>query len=738
MKGPKGGNMSARGVFLAGISLIILALASPPALADRGMIPIEPGVSVYEPGQKAIIAWHEGMEVLILSTDVHSSSAAEAKVLEVLPLPSPPEIEQGKFSSFETIQRLIYEHMPLVADRKAPPPGVEILFHEKIGAHELTVVRAVDYKEFVRWIKDFVGELRVTLPVELEAIIRDHLAGGINYFVFDIIDLPGEERSVEPLIYRFESPWPYFPLRISRVIPGETELRLFLITEGRPQAMEGYIEPLEQAYYLLPSGKPLSPIQFEVSAEELEAIDPGVGALFPGEAWLTAFVYRGPLNSLVNDFVLPSGLPAVSAEIEISPPLPTPEDEVEVRVTYRFSPPLPTPCHAQFPPPVREDHTFRAMVELGPPPPGVYCIQVIAPLLSRTYHLGRLEVGSYRFEVAQSLGPLLPAFFLIASREFEVVPEGRVILFAGEGSGSVGDSISIPIGLTAAPRGLSRYEMTVSLEDPKVARIEGVSFAVFDNLQKRVDLLPGGSTVTFSGVDLRGEVSPGARNITLASVRLRALARGESTIKVQVQEIEDDYGDPLRPATRDGALTVEGRYCFLEGHTYQDLDGDGLCEDLNNNGRLDFDDAVQLALHIEQLAEDGRYFDFNGNGRLDFDDAVRLAFSVGGEAAAQALREMFGRTEFTIASVAAAFRGDVVHFAVEGQRIAEIKVGIYSLKGKWIYDSGFVAGNRLTWHLESGRGEALVANGVYLYTLTVRDFNGEVVRSRVRKLVVLR
>jgi|GEM_PF-644705 len=745
-----------RSLPLLGVSVLVLAALGflpPSALADRGMIPIEPGVSVYEPGQKAIVAWHEGQEVLILSTDVRGSAEAEAKVLEILPLPSPPKIEGGEFSSFETIQRLIYEHMPPppVEDRKALSPGFELLFHERIGAHELTVVRATGYRELVRWIEDFLGGLRVALPAELEPLIRDYLAGGINYFVFDIIELTGEERSVEPLIYRFESPWPYFPLRISRVIPGETEIQLFLITQERPQGMEGYIEPLKPAYYhLLPSGEALSPIQFALTPEELEAIDPRVRALFPGEAWLTAFVYYGPLDGLVDDFVLPLETEAsvsISAEIEIFPPLPTPRDEVEVRVTYKFSPPLPTPCHARFPPLVREDHTFRATVEVGPPPPGVYCIQVIAPLLIRTYHLGRLEVGSYRFEVVQSLGPLLPAFILIASREFEVVPEGRVILFAGEGSAAVGETVAIPIGLTAAPRGLSRYEIAVSLGNPGVARIEGVSFALFDNLQKRVELLPGGDVVIFSGVDLRGEVSPGdeRRNITLAFIRLRALARGESAIQVEVREMVDDHGDPLHPATRDGELTVKWRYCYLDGHTYQDLDGDGLCEDLNNNSQLDFDDAVQLALHIDQLALAGgeQYFDFNGNGRLDFDDAVQLALMAGGANAAQRLRQLFERAALSISSILAypnpARSGDSIRFTVEGQGIAEVKVDIFNLSGTLVYSSGFVPGpgRELTWNLLDGKGEAL-ASGVYLYIVTVRGWDGASQRSRIGKLIVLR
>lgn len=62
-----------------------------------------------------------------------------------------------------------------------------------------------------------------------------------------------------------------------------------------------------------------------------------------------------------------------------------------------------------------------------------------------------------------------------------------------------------------------------------------------------------------------------------------------------------------------------------------DLDGDSLVEDLNFNERQDFDDAIQLALHIIEAHDCWELFDHNQNGRVDFNDAVRLAFTIGGQ-----------------------------------------------------------------------------------------------------------
>jgi len=60
--------------------------------------------------------------------------------------------------------------------------------------------------------------------------------------------------------------------------------------------------------------------------------------------------------------------------------------------------------------------------------------------------------------------------------------------------------------------------------------------------------------------------------------------------------------------------------------TMHDIDGDGLYEDLNNNGRLDYADIVTLFENMAWLVEDARglAFDFNRNGKLDYADLVIL------------------------------------------------------------------------------------------------------------------
>jgi hypothetical protein len=73
---------------------------------------------------------------------------------------------------------------------------------------------------------------------------------------------------------------------------------------------------------------------------------------------------------------------------------------------------------------------------------------------------------------------------------------------------------------------------------------------------------------------------------------------------------------------------------------------------------------------------------------------------------------------------------------VEGQNIAGGRLRVYSLTGLKVIEREF-AGNLLQFSATSDSGRPL-ANGVYLYVVQVRGRSGEVWRSEIGKLVILR
>jgi PKD repeat protein len=61
-----------------------------------------------------------------------------------------------------------------------------------------------------------------------------------------------------------------------------------------------------------------------------------------------------------------------------------------------------------------------------------------------------------------------------------------------------------------------------------------------------------------------------------------------------------------------------------------DPDDDGYCEDLNGNGRTDFDDVVLYFCYIDWISENvtSNPFDYNQNERIDFDDLFCLFLEI--------------------------------------------------------------------------------------------------------------
>jgi len=68
--------------------------------------------------------------------------------------------------------------------------SVEVVFHEEIGAHNITVVRAGDAVELVNWIGQFLKANGVNEAVSLgnfDKILKDYMGRGFRYYVLDLL-----------------------------------------------------------------------------------------------------------------------------------------------------------------------------------------------------------------------------------------------------------------------------------------------------------------------------------------------------------------------------------------------------------------------------------------------------------------------------------------------------------------------------------------------------------------------
>lgn len=287
------------------LSLILPAFSS----ADRGLMAWPPEIHLDQSAQNAIVAWDGSEEIIVLSSNIKSSN--EATVLEILPLPSEPsKVEEGSFESFEKLTELINEKQGNRADmpslgkgEMSASGGVEITFHEKIGAHDVTIVKVNDLDEFIEWIKDFANN-RGLGTKELSESFKNGLASyfkrDIRYFVFDVIQAGEDEESIEPLIYRFESDFLYYPILISGISEIEqsmSEINLFLITE---KELEFPLTPLSYGINWFRDYGHL----VLLSKSEIEEVSQQVASLFEGGVQVRKTSFYGKLNEITRDLML--------------------------------------------------------------------------------------------------------------------------------------------------------------------------------------------------------------------------------------------------------------------------------------------------------------------------------------------------------------------------------------------------------------------------------------------------
>ncbi|MBN1574609.1 MAG: DUF2330 domain-containing protein [Deltaproteobacteria bacterium] len=311
--------------------LLTLSLTIPisRASADRGSIAVTAEVdsSVFEPSQNAVIAWNGVEEILILTTDSHTSKSG--KILEFIPLPAKPTaVEEAPEKTFERALRLIIKKAPRMdlgrgtkngREVKGKVPGIEVVMETTIGPHDVTVVRVEDVDDFYRWLKNFFEKEGFSeTPRQVtgfKSIVSSYIDRGINYFVFDLVDAKENPEAVKPLLYRFRTERLYYPLYISSRIAGDTKITLFLVTPGVPKekslprgfSFENYVLSIPDQKETKRIVEKMVPISFPISLIERVFLSPPIATLISGfdtRAYFSVVYYEGPPRYLRYDFEL--------------------------------------------------------------------------------------------------------------------------------------------------------------------------------------------------------------------------------------------------------------------------------------------------------------------------------------------------------------------------------------------------------------------------------------------------
>ncbi len=239
-----------RFVFLA--SLLVALLISPlPALADGFFIPkLAPGgyaPDITEPDQKAVILHYQGKERLILQVSFQGTASEFAWLV---PTPSRPKLSPSDARLFELLHEATGSRLrywfdadrarmhgasgKFVGEGHAIKPTVEVLERREVGGYDVAVLRATVAKDLVDWLVKN-GYL---VTESIAPVVGDYIKKG---WVFTAARINTAKRvailgqpiagTLQPLQFEFASKEPVYPLKISSLNPGSTNVLLYVIAD---------------------------------------------------------------------------------------------------------------------------------------------------------------------------------------------------------------------------------------------------------------------------------------------------------------------------------------------------------------------------------------------------------------------------------------------------------------------------------------------------------------------------
>ncbi len=267
--------------------LLIIGIILIPNLvfADGGVFP-NYSEKVYLPAQKAVISWDGSEEILILSTKISTENLANLAWVIPIPSKTDPEVEEGDIEIF-------YDLADLFSGKRPGTFGVsekvEVVEIKKVDIYDIAVLKTTDAAALVDWL----NENGYIVPESTTPILEEYCRQEDFYFIANKINLAnkyqdliikdedkacaemvgelvseayyiaiseaeifsvleslkeeGECQEVDfeavkilvelklgiatPLKITFQPKTPFYPLKISSINDGDTEIDVYLFSE---------------------------------------------------------------------------------------------------------------------------------------------------------------------------------------------------------------------------------------------------------------------------------------------------------------------------------------------------------------------------------------------------------------------------------------------------------------------------------------------------------------------------
>lgn len=219
--------------------ILLLTIASS-AGATGGFVGHGELTGVQAPRQRALIVFDDGLEDLVLEVDYDNALEDFAWLI---PLPNRPEIRAVERETFEMLAaatRLADRGRSIrvgYAANQDESAEVAVLERKIVGAAEIAVLAGGAGGGLADWLREQGFEL----PDRATPIIDDYLARGWLFAAVRVATTPAGEGAVmvekvvdgtiQPLLFRFASEEPVYPLGIGAITGGPADVRLYIVAD---------------------------------------------------------------------------------------------------------------------------------------------------------------------------------------------------------------------------------------------------------------------------------------------------------------------------------------------------------------------------------------------------------------------------------------------------------------------------------------------------------------------------
>lgn len=176
-------------LFLLALGILLIP---PIVLADGGAL-INYKAKVYLPSQKAVVAWENGTETLILSTQIKTEDLANIAWIVPVPSKTKPEIEEGNIDIFYDLARLFSP------TKRTPGLGiltgkreVEVIEVLEVDIYDIAILKATKAEALVSWLNSN-GYL---IPESTIPILQEYCEQNDFYFIANKIDLANKYKDL--------------------------------------------------------------------------------------------------------------------------------------------------------------------------------------------------------------------------------------------------------------------------------------------------------------------------------------------------------------------------------------------------------------------------------------------------------------------------------------------------------------------------------------------------------------